>query len=134
MRRRPVSGSVAGMVTAADIKDQESLERWLKGRSQPDAGVIASRSACRVLPLFGRAMDEDWARKGDLTALPILRLLLTLRAARKFPALKVRAAAAAAATFAASTATVAADAARTATFAADAARTATFAATAATFA
>lgn len=70
------------MVTGAEITDRESLERWLVGRSQSDAVAIALRSACRVLPLFGRAMDEDWARKGDLTALPILRLLLTLRAAR----------------------------------------------------
>lgn len=37
-------------VAAKDIKDTESLERWLSGRPVEDARVIAARAALRTLP------------------------------------------------------------------------------------
>jgi hypothetical protein len=67
-----------------EITDEASLEAWLKTRPRLDAEIIAFRAAARVFPLWGRAMEEPWAlyaaqkRKGDLTATPILRFLLTL--------------------------------------------------------
>ncbi len=89
----------------AEIKDGETLERWLKDRPREDAAAIARRTALRVAPLWFRAMSEDWARKVELTALPILRLFLTLGVAGKMPTPKVsRAANAAAANAAAANA------------------------------
>ncbi|MBY6118565.1 hypothetical protein KUV64_05435 [Mameliella alba] len=58
---------------AEDIKDRETLEAWLRERPRRDAVVIAHRAALRVLPLWGAAMGEDWARESGLTALPLLR-------------------------------------------------------------
>ena len=72
-----------------DIRDEETLDRWLKDRPREDAVAIAHRSALRVAPLWFRAMDDGWARKRDLTALPILRSNLTLGVARKIPTPKV---------------------------------------------
>ncbi|WP_167647263.1 hypothetical protein [Mameliella alba] len=58
---------------AEDIKDRETLEAWLRERPRRDAVVIAHRAALRVLPIWGAAMGEDWARESGLTALPLLR-------------------------------------------------------------
>lgn len=44
----------------------------------------------RGLPFWCAVMDSGWARKGDLTVIPVLRVNLTLGAARKYPALNVR--------------------------------------------
>ncbi|WP_305970471.1 MULTISPECIES: hypothetical protein [unclassified Mameliella] len=55
---------------AEDFEDQRTLVAWLRERPRRDAVVIAHRTALRALPLWGAAMGEDWARKGDLTALP----------------------------------------------------------------
>lgn len=93
-----------------DIRDEETLDRWLKDRPREDAVAIAHRSALRVAPLWFRAMDDGWARKRDLTALPILRSNLTLGVARKIPTPKVSEALARAARAADATATAAADA------------------------
>jgi hypothetical protein len=73
------------MVTAAEIRDRETLEAWLTGRSREDALCIAHRAAMRVAPLFWGALGEDWARKGDLTALVTLWPLLTSGVAHKLP-------------------------------------------------
>ncbi|MGB3314353.1 MAG: hypothetical protein WBB85_08065, partial [Albidovulum sp.] len=70
-------GQLEGMVKASEIRDWESLGQWLSGRSRDDAVLVAQRAACRVLPLWGASMDEAWAKKGDLTALPVLRMNLT---------------------------------------------------------
>ncbi|GGF42445.1 hypothetical protein [Mameliella alba] len=58
---------------AEDIKDRETLEAWLRGRPRRDSIVVAHRAALRVLPVWGAAMGEDWARESGLTALPLLR-------------------------------------------------------------
>ena len=54
------------------ITDEASLEVWLKTRPRRDAEVIAFRAAARVFPLWGRAMDEEWANEYSLDALPVL--------------------------------------------------------------
>ncbi|WP_299934369.1 hypothetical protein [uncultured Pelagimonas sp.] len=132
------------MVEIADIKDRESLEAWLnalpqdteeeQARARRIAVTLAFRAAARVLPIWWEwTLTSDRARKGDLTALPILRSLLISSVAAIVPTEDIRKAAAAsfaaaAASFAATTA-----AAATASFAADAtarAAAASFAATA----
>lgn len=77
----------------ADIRDEKSLERWLNSQPREFGLAIAHRSAMRVAPIWFRAMEEGRARKSDLTALPILRLNLTLGVARKIPTPKVKVAA-----------------------------------------
>ncbi|MCB6176554.1 hypothetical protein LHP98_00225 [Rhodobacter sp. Har01] len=118
----------------SDIRDENSLRVWLKSRPEAtrpsDTVVIAQRGALRVFPLWSGAMGGAWARIADLTALPILRVTLTLGVARIYPTPEVKAAdaaSAAAATFAADAATfadaatIAARVARVAFAAADAA-------------
>ncbi|MFN5826055.1 MAG: hypothetical protein ACK446_03315 [Rhodobacterales bacterium] len=85
------------MAEVADIKDRQTLEAWLKGRSREDAICIAHRAAMRVAPLFWIRLGEDRARERDLTAVVTLWPLLTSGVARADPTPKVRAAAAAAA-------------------------------------
>jgi|GEM_PF-5897717 len=84
-----------------DIKNEDSLKAWLNARPeetrQSDAIAIACRCALRVSVLFGQEMSAPWARKADLTALPILRLNSTSGVVRKYPTPEVRAAARAAA-------------------------------------
>lgn len=80
------------------IKDREGLAAWLQTRPeatrQADDLCIATRAALRVGPLWSGAMDAAWAQAGGLTALPVLRLLLTSGVARRFPSVEIRAAAA----------------------------------------
>jgi len=97
------------------IKDGESLEAWLQDRPPEDAMAIAHRTALRVHSLWSDAMEYEWVRKTDLTALPVLRLYLTSGVARKYPTPEVKAA---------STATRAASASATADRAASSASTA----------
>jgi len=118
------------MGEVAGIKDKETLEAWLRGRSQEDAIGIANRAAMRVAPLFWIRLGENWARKGDLTALVSLWPLLTAGVARTYPTPEVKAAASADA--AARTAfDIAAEAAATVVYAVDAAETAAYATAAA---
>ena len=64
------------MSESVDIKDRESLKAWLKDQPHEVAVWIASRAAARVLPVWWDAvLTEDWARKRDLTATPIVRSL-----------------------------------------------------------
>jgi hypothetical protein len=72
------------MVAVAEIKDRESLEVWLRGRSREDAICIAHRAAMRVAPLYWYwfRLGEDRAQNGDLTPLNTLWPLLTSGAAR----------------------------------------------------
>lgn len=62
---------------ASSIKDRETLQNWLSTRPEADSVAIAQRGALRIAPLWFSAMALDWARKNDLTALPVLRLILT---------------------------------------------------------
>ncbi len=76
------------MVEIADIKDEESLRAWLDAlprdtqAEQEDlrriAVRIAARSALRVMPVFWEWVIRVPAqhRKGDVTALPVLRCSL----------------------------------------------------------
>lgn len=59
-----------------EITDEASLEAWLKTRPRKDAEIIAFRAAARVFPLWGRAMEEEWAVNGSLSAIHFLRPLL----------------------------------------------------------
>ena len=107
---------------ANDIKDRETLERWLTARPHGDAIVIAQRAAMRVLPLVRFDRQARWSRNPDLTPLAILRANLTSGVARKYPTPEVKAAAARAAAAAARAAAAAKAAiARTAAFSARAA-------------
>lgn len=72
------------MVQASEIRDRESLKRWLGDRSREDAIKIAQRTACRVLPVFGRAVGAQWARELELTALPFVQTCLIAGITRRF--------------------------------------------------
>lgn len=123
---------MAGMQTVT-IRDEDGLRDWLDGRPQAvrlaDGCAIATRAALRVFPVWSGAMGDPWAREAGLTALPILRQLLTAGVARGDPSPKVRAAAHAAASSA--DAAFAPDAAFAAARAASAAADAAYHATAA---
>lgn len=131
------------MVEIADIQDKESLEAWFDGlprgaeAEEEEARRImvwvAHRAAMRVAPVAWHAYTfEDWAKKHDLTAIPVLRSLLTSAVASTWPTADVRAAADATADAyaAAASADASADAAYAAAFAAayDAAAAAAYAA------
>ena len=62
--------------------DRKELEAWLKTRPREDAILVAQRAALRVFPLY--------ARDRDLTAMPILRSLLTSGVAATYPTPEVR--------------------------------------------
>jgi hypothetical protein len=78
------------MVTADEIRDIESLRGWLEGRSKGDSYWIGLRTACRSLPNLGRALDDDWARKLEVSVLPVLRALLSSETTTSTAALKAR--------------------------------------------
>jgi len=66
-------------VPIEDVQDSETLEAYLDAlpdgdRKQISVG-IAYRAALRVFPIAAEAfLTTDWARKGNLTMPPILRL------------------------------------------------------------
>lgn len=81
------------MVEIADIKGRDSLKTWLGDQPREVSVWIASRAAARVLPVWWQAvLTEEWARKRDLTALPILRSLLISSVAAKMPTEEMKAA------------------------------------------
>lgn len=75
---------------AEHIKDRETLEALLRGRPWRASIVIAHRATLRVLPRWGAAMGEDWARKGDLTVLPLLRCGLISAVAGTWPTADIK--------------------------------------------
>jgi hypothetical protein len=87
------------MGESVDITDRESLKAWLEDQPREVAVWIAFRAAARVLPVWwDEVLTEDWARKRDLTALPVLRSLLISSVAAKRPNEKFMGAATLAAT------------------------------------
>lgn len=123
------------MVQASEIVSEETLKAWLDARPeetrQRDAVIIAHRSAMRVLPLYIQVLDDAWARKSGLTALPVLRADLTSGAYAGKPAKELKEAAVAARTGASHDAFTARSSPHTSNAAADAAISAAAAAAAA---
>lgn len=91
----PRQSTLPGMGTIA-IKDDNGLQAWLlerpEGSRQADGAAIAIRAALRVFPVWAGAMEEPWAREAGLSALPVLRQLLTAGVARREPSPELRAA------------------------------------------
>jgi len=86
------------MVKVSDITDRDSLEAWLLDRPEDEkktfAISIAHRAVMRVLPLYWEWMETSkYARKRDLTALPVLRCNLISGVARKMPIPEIKTAA-----------------------------------------
>lgn len=77
------------MAGVESIESRESLAAWLKPRPQADAIAVTHRAALRLLPLYSSALDGDWARRFDLTALPVLRCHLATGVMRKYPTQEV---------------------------------------------
>lgn len=89
-----------GIVEISDIKDRDSLNVWLNDQPREVSVRMASRAAARVLPIWWQEVStKDWARKRDVTALPVLRGLLISSVSAKMPSedMKVATAATAAA-------------------------------------
>ncbi len=57
------------------INDRRSFRSWLHERPAFD-DFLAVRIGLRVFPLWARAMKRDWAIASNLSALPMLRILL----------------------------------------------------------
>ncbi len=99
------------MIATEDIKDGDSLEKWLtewpkengldEDAAQAVAVTIAHRAAMRVLPRWWAWSQTEDARKLDLTALPILRSNIISGVAGKMSNLAVKKAASSAAVAAA---------------------------------
>ena len=87
-----------------EILDPNSLERWLESRNQSDGIIIATRAAQRVLPLWSPDLRQDLRRILEVTALQILRELLTSGVAAVSPSPEIKAASIAAFTVANATA------------------------------
>ena len=66
---------------AREIVDENTLRIWLAALPRDQIRStniwIGLRAACRVFPVWAAAMSQSWARERGVTALPILRNLLT---------------------------------------------------------
>ncbi|WP_226549998.1 DUF6161 domain-containing protein [Celeribacter naphthalenivorans] len=83
----------------SEIKDRETLEAWLQGRSHEDAVAIAARAALRVLPVYWQWSLSEGKHASDLLTLQVLRCtLISMVAAESPPAGIARAANSAVAT------------------------------------
>ena len=71
------------MARAAEIRDRDSLEVWLKEQGREAAVWIAFRAAARVLPVWWQWTLSDEAREREMTPLPVLRAVLTAGEAAK---------------------------------------------------
>ncbi|TCO72938.1 hypothetical protein [Rhodovulum euryhalinum] len=68
------------MVEIAEIRDGKTFRAWLDQEDLPREAMVAlaHRAAMRVLPVWWSEVETaDWARKRELTALPVCRTLLT---------------------------------------------------------
>ncbi|OIQ44589.1 MAG: hypothetical protein BM558_07190 [Roseobacter sp. MedPE-SW] len=108
------------------IVDRDSFKTWLeklpKERRYEWGVSLATRAALRVFPVWAVEMPRDWARKRDLTVLPLSRSLLISVVAVKMPTTDIRDAA-----DASYVASYAANAANAASCAANAAKAASYA-------
>ncbi|OUS34253.1 hypothetical protein A9Q94_16895 [Rhodobacterales bacterium 56_14_T64] len=68
------------MVEVSDIVDEESLEAWLQDQPEEqryEIGVtLATRAALRVVPIWFAAMQQEWARSQQFTAMSLTHSLL----------------------------------------------------------
>jgi hypothetical protein len=81
-----------------EVIDQRSFRAWLgalpKERRREAAVALATRAALRAFPYWAAEMPADWARKDDMTALPLSRSLLISAVAVKMPTTDIKASAA----------------------------------------
>lgn len=70
---------------ASEIRNRETLRAWLRERPQQDSVAIAHRVALRTFPRWGAAMDRNWARQSDVTALSFLRCALISAVGAEMP-------------------------------------------------
>lgn len=93
------------MQDALEIKDQDSLQRWLEDKPVEWAQLIALRAALRVFPLVLEVLENtERERPASIQALTlsVWRCLVMSSIARKYPTDDMRAAAHASAAFHAS--------------------------------
>lgn len=64
------------MVSASEIKDEETLRAWLEGRPQTDAVAIAHRAALRVLPITIAEANTERGTAEGITGIFQLHALL----------------------------------------------------------
>ncbi len=62
--------------------DGEPLEKWLQDAHPSSSSMLAHRAAMRALPLWIATMTAAWTKTFKRSALPLLRLNLTVAAAR----------------------------------------------------
>lgn len=88
------------MTKKPQIESDEDLLAWLNARPEGarpiEGAILASRTALRMIPVFIGQLGEDWARNGELVALPVLRscLISQIAAQRQTPQIREAAAAA----------------------------------------
>lgn len=74
--------------------NEKSFEAWLKAlpeeRRYEWAVTLATRAAQRVFSFWTEVMPDDWARKRDLTVLPLLRSILISVVAVKRPTTDIK--------------------------------------------
>jgi hypothetical protein len=68
-----------------DFKDQDDVERWLRGKPQNVAVVFAVRAALRTVPAFARTRDRDREK-----ILEVFRSLNAAWAIAAFPGIRTR--------------------------------------------
>lgn len=95
------------MVETRDIKDNDSLKKWLAEwpaenglddkATRAIAVAIAHRAAMRVLPVWWKSCLLSDAHRPELTALPVLRVNLIIGVAAQMPTPMIKKAAATAA-------------------------------------
>lgn len=74
----------------SDIFDPNSLYRWARDQDRKCVAQIAYRISMRVVPIWGAAMEEDWAKVQDLSVLPGMRMLLTAAVNSHFTGLEIK--------------------------------------------
>ena len=98
----------------SEIVDRGSFEAWLEDLPEERrfewSVTLATRAALRAFPIWTAEMPTEWARKRDLTVLPLSRSLLISAVAVKMPTADIKDASAASADAASAASADAADA------------------------